>query len=267
MAADFRETNAVVTGASSGIGRAVAIALAKSGVKRILIHYCRNESGILETAKIVRESSLSGDSDGGVEVVIESADLGDADQATKLAETAFAKLGKIHTWVNNAGLDVLTGENADLDFDAKLQRLLQVDVMGTIGLSRRVADQMLQQDLQRPASMCFIGWDQAPLGMEGDAGQMFGPVKAAVMAYAASLAQTLAPKVRVNTVAPGWIQTKWGESTSEYWDDRAKQQSLMGRWGSPQDVAQAILFASDPANTFFTGQVIDVNGGWNRTTK
>ena len=100
--------------------------------------------------------------------------------------------------------------------------------------------------------------------MEGDAGQMFGPVKAAVMAFAASLAQTLAPKVRVNTVAPGWIQTKWGESASEYWDNRAKSQALMGRWGSPQDVAKAIMFASDPDNTFLTGQIVNVNGGWNR---
>lgn len=256
MTTDFSETNTVVTGASSGIGRAVAIALAKSGVKRMLMHYCRNESGVLEAAKVVRDC--------GVDVVIESADLSDADQASNLAETAFAKMGTVHTWVNNAGLDVLTGENAKLDFDAKLQRLLEVDVMGTIRLSRAVTERMMQQQLHRPSSMCFIGWDQAPLGMEGDAGQMFGPVKAAVMAYAASLAQTLAPKVRVNTVAPGWIQTKWGESTSEYWDDRAKGQSLMGRWGSPQDVARAILFASDPANTFLTGQVIDVNGGWNR---
>ena len=54
--------------------------------------------------------------------------------------------------------------------------------------------------------------------MEGDAGQMFGPVKAAVMAYANSLAQSVAPAIRVNTVAPGWIQTAWGESASEYWD-------------------------------------------------
>lgn len=256
MTADFTNTHAVVTGASSGIGRATAIALAAAGCDRMLVHYCRNEAGALETAKAAGEY--------GAEVVIESGDLSDAEQSNALIENAFGKLGTVHTWIHCAGLDVLTGENADLDFDTKLLRLIQVDVLGTVRLSRLVGQRMTQQSLQRPGSMTFIGWDQAPLGMEGDAGQMFGPVKAAVMAFAASLAQTLAPKIRVNTVAPGWIQTKWGESTSEYWDNRAKSQALMGRWGSPQDVAKAIVFASDPDNTFLTGQIVNVNGGWNR---
>jgi 3-oxoacyl-[acyl-carrier protein] reductase len=68
----------------------------------------------------------------------------------------------------------------------------------------------------------------------------------------------------VNTIAPGWIRTSWGESSSEYWSDRAKNQSLMHRWGKPEDVAKAVLYAADPDNTFLTGQTIDINGGWNR---
>ena len=112
--------------------------------------------------------------------------------------------------------------------------------------------------------MTFIGWDQAIEGMEGDAGQMFGPVKAAVMAFAASLAQELAPDVRINTIAPGWIQTSWGEKASEYWDARAKTQSLMNRWGKPDDVARAVLYVSNPANSFINAQTINVSGGWNR---
>lgn len=193
-----------------------------------------------------------------------AADLHNASDRERLVETAFDYLGQVHTWVNNAGADVLTGKAASLDFDAKLRRLLDVDVLGTVALSRMVAERLLQQELKHPASIVFIGWDQAPPGMEGDAGQMFGPVKAAVMAFSASLAQTLAPNVRVNTIAPGWIQTSWGESTSQYWSDRAQHQSLMQRWGNPEDVAKAVLFAADPANSFLTGQTIDVNGGWNR---
>ncbi len=252
----FINTHAVVTGASSGIGQTTAIALAKAGAERVLIHFHRNQSGAEETAKQVREA--------GSEAVMHSADLSDASQRDELMDVAWKELKVVHTWVNNAGLDVLTGEIADADFDTKLRRLMEVDVLGTIALSRKVAIRIGSQALAIPPSMTFIGWDQAPQGMEGDAGQMFGPVKAAVMAFANSLSQEVAPLIRVNTVAPGWIQTKWGESTGEYWDARAKEQALMNRWGSTQDVAKAILFLADPANTFATGQTVNVNGGWNR---
>ena len=123
---------------------------------------------------------------------------------------------------------------------------------------------MRQQTSAFPPSIVFIGWDQAAVGMEGDAGQMFGPVKGAVMAFAACFAQSVAPEVRVNTIAPGWIQTSWGQSASEYWNHRAKSQSLMHRWGQPEDVAKGVVYVADPENTFLTGQTIDINGGWNR---
>ena len=254
--ADFSNTNAVVTGASSGIGRAIALSLANAGVKRLLIHYRANEPGALETASEAKAL--------GADVVLKAVDLSDSHSTDELAAFAFERLGVVHTWVNNAGADVLTGESGELSFDEKLRLLFDVDVLGTIRLSRLVASRLVAQELERPPSMTFIGWDQAPKGMEGDAGQMFGPTKSAVMAYANSLAQTLAPRVRVNTIAPGWIQTKWGESTSSYWDERAKKQSLMQRWGNPNDVARAITFVANPANSFLTGQTIEVNGGWNR---
>lgn len=252
----FRETSAVVTGASSGIGRSIAVALARCGVSRLLVHYRANQSGAEQTAAELEEL--------GCQTVLLAADLAVEDDRQLLVETAFDRLGPVQTWVNNAGADVLTGDAGSMSFADKLDRLLNVDVVGTILLSRMVADRMQHQGADPPASITLIGWDQAPHGMEGDAGQMFGPVKAAVMAFAASFAQSVAPKVRVNTVAPGWIQTAWGKSTSDYWSQRAKGQSLMGRWGTPDDVARAVLFAADPQNSFLTGQTIEVNGGWNR---
>lgn len=93
---------------------------------------------------------------------------------------------------------------------------------------------------------------------------MFGPVKAAVMSFANSFAQTLAPHVRVNTVAPGWIQTAWGETTQGYWDERAKAQSLMKRWGRPEDIAEAVAYLASAEASFVTGQTINLNGGFNR---
>ncbi len=252
----FKGTTAVVTGASSGIGRAIAIELACRGVDKMVVHFRQNEAGADQTAATLAEL--------GCQATTIAADFNSADEIENLVQRSWQTLGSVQTWVNNAGADVLTGAAAHFSFDDKLRRLLDVDVVGTIVLSRHVSARMLGQSSTSIPSICFIGWDQAIRGMEGDAGQMFGPVKAAVLAYAKSLAQSLAPKVRVNVVAPGWIQTAWGQSTGDYWDGRAKAQALMGRWGQPEDVAAAVVFAADPANTFLTGQVIDVNGGWNR---
>jgi 3-oxoacyl-[acyl-carrier protein] reductase len=74
----------------------------------------------------------------------------------------------------------------------------------------------------------------------------------------------LAPQIRVNCVAPGWIQTAWGETADSDWQQRARQQALMQRWGQPADVAAAAAFLCRPAADFITGQILEVNGGWNR---
>ena len=82
------------------------------------------------------------------------------------------------------------------------------------------------------------------------------------MAFTRSLAKSLAPEVRVNCLAPGWIRTAWGEQASEYWQQRAASESLMGRWGTPEDVAHAARFLASPAASFVTGQVLEINGGF-----
>ena len=97
--------------------------------------------------------------------------------------------------------------------------------------------------------------------MAGDNGEMFAATKGAVMAFSRSLAQTLAPEVRVNCLAPGWIRTRWAESATEVWQQRACRESLLSRWGTPEDVARAAHFLASPAGAFVTGQVIQVNGG------
>jgi NAD(P)-dependent dehydrogenase (short-subunit alcohol dehydrogenase family) len=110
-------------------------------------------------------------------------------------------------------------------------------------------------------SIVNICWDQAETGMEGDSGQLFAAVKGAVMAFTRSLAVTLAPTVRVNCVAPGWIRTSWGETASARWQARVEMETPMRRWGTPEDVAAAVRWLVSPAARFVTGQVIRVNGG------
>jgi 3-oxoacyl-[acyl-carrier protein] reductase len=106
-----------------------------------------------------------------------------------------------------------------------------------------------------------IGWDGVEWGMAGDSGQLFAAAKGAIMSFTRSLAQSLAPQVRANCVAPGWIRTRWGEHASDYWQRRAADDSLMHRWGSPEEVAQVARFLVSPGAAFINGQVIEVNGG------
>ena len=110
-----------------------------------------------------------------------------------------------------------------------------------------------------------MGWDQAETGMEGDSGQLFGASKGAVMAFTKSLALTLAPEVRVNCLAPGWIRTAWGERASEVWQERVRRETPLRRWGTPEDIAQAALWLVSPAAQFITGQTLRINGGAVRT--
>ena len=90
---------------------------------------------------------------------------------------------------------------------------------------------------------------------------MFAAVKGAIAAFSRSLAKSLAPHVRVNCLAPGWIRTAWGETASDAWQQRARRESLLGRWGEPEDVARVARFLASPAAAFINGQVIAVNGG------
>jgi 3-oxoacyl-[acyl-carrier protein] reductase len=188
-----------------------------------------------------------------------SADLAEAAQHADLVRQCFRWRERVDIWVNNAGADVLTGEAAELSFEDKLALLWRVDVQATIGLSRLVGERLRQSE---GGSLVNIGWDQAEVGMAGDSGEMFAAVKGAVMAFTRSLAKTLAPEVRVNCVAPGWIKTSWGEQASDYWNDRAVGESLLARWGTPEDVARAVRFLVGPHSSFITGQIIHVNGGF-----
>jgi 3-oxoacyl-[acyl-carrier protein] reductase len=110
-------------------------------------------------------------------------------------------------------------------------------------------------------SIVTMGWDQAETGMEGDSGALFGAAKGAVMAFSRSLAVSLAPRVRVNCVAPGWIKTAWGAGASDVWQERARREAPLGRWGTAEEVADACLFLASPGARFITGQTIRVNGG------
>ncbi len=227
---------ALVTGSTSGIGLAIARELAGAGA-RVFQHGRRPRA---------EEPSLI------------LADLCQPDECRRLVEAAWAEGNGLDIWINNAGADTLTGEAARWPFERKLQELFDVDVRATMLLSRAVGRLMKERGC---GVIVNIGWDQAETGMEGDSGQLFAATKAAVMAFTKSLALTLAPEVRVNCLAPGWIRTAWGTSASEVWQERVRRETPLRRWGTPEDVAAAARWLVSPAAAFITGQVIRVNGG------
>jgi 3-oxoacyl-[acyl-carrier protein] reductase len=216
------------------------------------------------------------------------ADINPPASSRAFANAAFQWHGYVHVWVQAAGADVLTGDGGAMNFDEKLQQLWETDVRSTIRLSRYVASRMQRQPkLKMPSriraepiqeedvsagsdgadrillpSIVHLGWDQADAGMEGDSGQYFSAVKAAVAAFSKSLAKSVAPDVRVNCVMPGWIQTEWGQTASDAWSQRATGESLLGRWGKPPDVARLVAALSMGDGEFVNAQSIAVSGGW-----
>ena len=153
-------------------------------------------------------------------------DLRDPDASRGLAEAAWRVWDGLDVWINNAGVDTLTGEARHWPFARKLSELLAVDVTATMLLGRAVGEYMKAAG---GGVIVNMGWDQAEVGMEGDSGQLFAAVKAAVMAFSKSLALSLAPSVRVNCVAPGWIRTAWGEGATSVWQQRVLRETPLGR--------------------------------------
>ncbi len=240
---------ALVTGSTSGIGRAIALELAAAGAD-VIVHGRRSRQAAEETAAEIHRVGVRGE--------VRLADLSDIEACRRLAEEAWACWGGLDIWINNAGADTLTGEAASWPFERKLRELLAVDVTATMILSREVGRRM------RAATggvIINMGWDQAESGMEGDSGELFAASKGAIMAFSRSLALSLAPAVRINCLAPGWIRTAWGEGASRRWQERVLGETPLRRWGQPQDVAAAARWLVSPAAEFVTGQIIRINGG------
>ncbi len=247
--------NALVTGSSTGIGRAIALELAGSGYD-VTVHG-RTDSE--ELAATLRE--LKKIREGCASLIFDFAEQGNLSDAV---EQAFDGSPQINLWVNNAGCDVLTGELLDAGFDEKLDRLIEVDVKTTLRLSRLAGQRMgeLAKQSGRPSAIINIGWDQAFAGIADESGQFYSTTKGAIMAMTGSLAKALSPQVRVNCVAPGWIQTEWGKTASEKWQQRAVMECMLQRWGQPEDVARVVRFLASEDAEFINGQVINVNGGF-----
>jgi 3-oxoacyl-[acyl-carrier protein] reductase len=251
MSADALAGRAVlVTGASSGIGRAIALAAARAGAD-VALTYLTNKDGAQQVA---------GEIDAlGRRASVLRLDLADEGSIQNIGPAAREALGRLDVWINNAGADILTGVSAQLTPIEKLDVLLAVDLRGTILASWRAAELFAGQP--DGGVIINMSWDHVIAGMEGLNPQLYAAVKGGVLAFSKSLARSVAPRVRVNVLAPGWIATSFAAESTESLRQTVADSTPLKRWGTPEDVAAAALFLASPSASFITGQVIMVGGG------
>jgi 3-oxoacyl-[acyl-carrier protein] reductase len=237
----------LVTGASSGIGRAIALACAHAGAD-VAVTYRVNETGAREVERAIRDL--------GRRAAVLHLDLAIDDSVAAIGPAARDRLGRLDAWINNAGADILTGSGASLSRIDKLDRLLAVDLRGTMLASWHAAD-----ILRDGGVIINMSWDHVVTGMPGENPQLYSAVKGGVLAFSKSLARSVAPRIRVNVLAPGWIDTAFGTGAGERFRREVEDATPLKRWGVPDDVAGAAVFLASPAASFLTGQTIFVGGG------
>lgn len=229
--------NALVTGASRGIGAATALALAKKGWT-VHVNYLKNE----DLAKAVAAQT------GGVAIQADVADL-------KQVEAMFARIGEVDLLVNNAGI-ARGGLLTDLS-PAEWQRLFDVNISGVYNCCRCVIPQMVHRKSGQILSLASI------LGVSGGSCEVaYSATKGAVIAFTKALAKELGPSgIRVNCVAPGCIDTDMLSNLSKEELDALAEDTAMCRIGKPEDVADMIALLAEPGARFVTGQVLGIDGG------
>ena len=239
----------LVTGGSSGIGQAIALACATSGAD-VAITYRANRTGADDTIRGI--TAL------GRRAATRALDLTSEADIRALAPWMRDTFGRVDTWINNAGADILTGDAAALPPLQRLDLLLTVDLRGTIVASWEAVTLM---QAQGRGSIINMSWDHVVSGMAGTNPQLFAAVKGGVLSFSKSLARSVAPAVRVNVIAPGWIETSFGEGVDEKVRLSVADSTPLKRWGTPDDVAGAAVYLASPAAEFLTGQTIMVGGG------
>lgn len=237
---------AIVTGASRGIGRSVAIALGKAGAKVVI-----NYAGNLAAAEEVKASI---EADGG-EAIIVQADVANDEAVAALVKQTTEAFGRIDILINNAGItrDNLLMRMKEGDWDDVMNTNLKGIFMCTKAISRV----MMKQKYGKIVNMTSV------VGITGNAGQAnYAAAKAGVIGFTKSMAKELASRgINVNAIAPGFIDTDMTSVLSEELKEKLVAGVPAGRLGSPDDVAAAVLFlVSDSAN-YITGQTLNVDGG------
>jgi len=237
---------AIVTGASRGIGRSVAIELAKAGAK-VVINYAGNTAA----AESVKETI---EAEGGQAIVCQ-ADVADANSVDDMVKQTVESFGRIDILINNAGItrDGLLMRMKESDWDA----VMNTNLKGVFNCTKAVSRIMMKQKSGNIVNMTSV------VGLMGNAGQSnYSAAKAGVIGFTKSMAKELAPRgITVNAIAPGFITTDMTAVLSDQVKNDLADKIPLGRLGEPEDISKAVIFLVSGSANYITGQTINIDGG------
>lgn len=244
---------ALVTGASRGMGRAIAVALSRRG-DRVAVHYGSDRVAAEQTLALME----------GTEHVLVAADLTDAEEAAEAVEQADAQLGGIDLLVNNAAVAPTDGNRHQVgtttyaEWTHTWRQMIDVDLLGAANVTFLVADRLIARG--EPGAIVNIGSRGAFRGEPEH--PAYGAAKAGLHAFGQSMAVSLAPHgIAVTSIAPGFIGTERQEARlAGESGDALRAQSPFGRVGTPDEVAAAVLYLTSPEARWASGAILDLNG-------
>ena len=238
--------NALVTGASRGIGREIAISLAKAGYN-VAINYLSNDQAAEETAEEIRKE--------GVKALLIKCDVSDFDAAKGAVDTVIQELGSIDVLVNNAGInrDTLIMRMKEQDFDD----VISANLKSAFNCTRHAVAFMARARQGRIINISSVA------GIMGNAGQAnYSASKAGIIGLTKAVAREVARRgVTVNAVAPGFIETDMTKAIKPEILERALEAVPMGKMGRTSDIGAAVVFLAGENASYITGQTIVIDGG------
>ncbi|UMY56684.1 MULTISPECIES: 3-oxoacyl-[acyl-carrier-protein] reductase [Paenibacillus] len=236
----------LVTGASRGIGRSIALALADAGAN-VAVNYAGSEAAATEVAEQIRAK--------GVEAITVQANVGRADEADQLIKDVIGAWGKIDILVNNAGItrDNLIMRMKEEEFD----QVIETNLKGVFNCLKAATRPMMKQRSGRIINISSV------VGVLGNAGQAnYVAAKAGVIGLTKSSARELASRgITVNCVAPGFIDTEMTQVLADDLRDNMLSGIPLARLGRPEEIADVVLFLASDASSYMTGQTLHVDGG------
>lgn len=237
---------ALVTGAARGIGKQIAITLAKEGYN-IALNYRTNTDSIVELKNQIENF--------GVECLLVQGDVSVFEDAERIANETFEKFGRIDVLVNNAGItkDMLLLRMKPEDF----MNVIDVNLVGTYNMTKNVSGYMMKAREGRIINVSSV------VGISGNAGQSnYSASKAGIIGFTKSLAKELASRnILVNAVAPGFIETDMTNVLKDEVKEKIAEQIPLRREGKVEEVANVVKFLASDDSSYITGQVINIDGG------
>ena len=237
---------AIVTGASRGIGRAVAMELALGGAK-VVVNYRQNAAAAQEVVEHIRA--------GGGEAIAVEGDVSQHGAAEALVEAAIKSFGRLDILVNNAGIarDALVMRMSEADWEA----VLATNLKGAFLCTRAALRPMLRARWGRIINVASV------VGIMGNAGQAnYAAAKAGLIGLTRAVAREVGSRgITVNAVAPGFIETEMTAALPDGLRQEVMKQIVLGRFGQPSDVAAVVSFLASERASYITGQVLNVDGG------